>query len=95
MFSSHNLRKVRLPVNQVDSAFLGHYMVTCQFENGLAMVSDSHCAEVHSELNVRHIPNLWEVDCISSLAAGMDDCVTALPCLRVVMNEKLSQYLKG
>ena len=84
-----------MPVNQVDSAFLGHYMVTCQFENGLAMVSDSHCAEVHSGLNLRHIPNLWEVDCISSLAAGKDDCVTALPCSSVTMDEELSQYLKG
>ena len=70
-------------------------METCQSENGLAMASDSHYVEVHSGLNLRHIPNLWEVDCISSLVTGMDDYVTALPCLSVKMDEELSQYPKG
>ena len=78
-------------MNQVGSAFLGRCMETCQSENGLAMVQDSHCVEVHSELNPRHIPNQWEVDCISNLVAGTDDCVVALPC----SSKELSQYLKG
>ena len=91
MFSSHSLRKVLWPVSLVDSAFPDQQTVTCQSEFGLAMVSDSHCAEVHSELSLHHIPSLSLEDCISSLGAEMDGYASTLPCWNVSMSEELSQ----
>ena len=57
------------------------------------MVLDIRFAEAHSGLSLRHIPNLWELDCTTNLGVGMDYSVPHQPCWNVLMIEELSQSL--
>ena len=62
-------------------------------EYGPVRVMDIRFVEARSGLSLRHIPNLWEVDCITNLGDRMDYFVPHQPCWNVLMIEELSQSL--